>query len=201
MMSRPTSAMAFLDGRGTPAAADSARNDAAPIFLLLAVLMTVALLLAWRARRYLSRAVRTSGRITQFTDKEYQRQRHDSGSDTETEYYPHVEFFLEDGSRIVFRSGVSHTTQVRQGTTVSVSDDASSPTATAEIAGFPALLRAWTPAALSGVFAVGFFILFSAARAWSGRMTTGWSRRRLAASGAVARFLRPHDSEYAYQGW
>jgi len=133
------------------------------LYLLLAAFMTaVALILAWRGRRFLSRAVRTSGRITHFSEREYQRQRHDGGSDTEKEYFPHVEFFLEDGSRILFRSGVSHSTQVRQGMAVTVSYQAASPSATAEIAGFPALLRVWTPAVLSAVFAVGFFILYFA---------------------------------------
>ena len=132
-------------------------------FLLLAVVMTAAgLLLAWRARRLLSRAMRTSGRITHFIEEEYQRQRHDGGSDTEREYFPHVEFFLEDGSRILFRSGVSHTTQALQGTAVTVSYQASSPSATAEIAGFPALLRVWTPVVISAVMAVGFFVLYFA---------------------------------------
>jgi hypothetical protein len=55
---------------------------------------------AWRTRRFLARAVRTKGRITGYTERETAS----NGARTHTWYYPHVEFHLEDGTRLEFEN-------------------------------------------------------------------------------------------------
>ena len=129
------------------------------ILLGAAVSGAASVVFGWRAWRFLARAVHTSGRITHFTEREYKQQTHD-GSDTRVEYLPHVEFLLQDGSPVSFRSDVGHASQAKHGLTVAVTYDAASPAGSAEIAGFPAMLRVWSSVVIAGVMTAALLLLY-----------------------------------------
>ena len=128
-------------------------------FLVAGFLALVALGLWWRARRFLARVVRTSGRITHFISEESQRWKGEGqGSETEVTYLPHVEFQLPTGARVTFQSRSSRSNQATQGSTVSVVYDPKAPASSAEIEGRPAWFKAWTPMFVS--IALALLVLF-----------------------------------------
>jgi len=118
------------------------------VFLILISLTSAALIvtlgLAWRTRRFMARAVRTSGRIRNITMDlvEWESYGSDHPAQTTRSYTPHVEFTREDGYKVEFRSRVSHpgSSLYRQGQEVTVVYERSDPAGTAEIAG-PAVWR------------------------------------------------------------
>ena len=120
----------------------------------------MALGLWWRARRFLARLVRTSGRITHFiTQKTEHWKGEGQGSDTYETYSPHVEFHLPGGERVAFQSRSSRSHQASQGATVSVLYDPGAPASSAEIEGRPAWFKAWTPVIVAIVLSLVAVVL------------------------------------------
>ena len=138
----------------------SVSNLAALVLLLTVVMAGLTVSLAWRARRNLARSTRTPGRIRRFTEKEFHTQRHEGGSDTDTEYLPEVEFALPDGTPVVFQSRFGDESEARLGAAVTVVYDPSSPAATAEIAGLPAVVRAWRLVAVSAAVTLALLLFY-----------------------------------------
>ena len=129
-------------------------------FLVTGCLALAALGLWWRARRFLARVVRASGRITHFTKEESQRWKGEGqGSDTDVSYLPHIEFQLPSGERITFQSRSSRSHQASQGATVNVVYDPKAPASSAEIEGRPAWFKAWNPVLVAAGLSLLFFVL------------------------------------------
>jgi hypothetical protein len=126
-----------------------------PAFLAAGFLALVALGLWWRARRFVARLVRASGRISHFAIQESKRWKGEGqGSDTDVTYFPHVEFHLPTGERVAFQSRSSRSNQATQGSTVSVVYDPAAPASSAEIEGRPAWFKAWSPVLTAAALSV-----------------------------------------------
>ena len=137
-----------------------AEIDAGVAYLVAGFLAVTAVGLWWRARRFLARLVRTTGRITHFIVEKSERWKGEGqGSETEEAYLPHVEFQLPTGERISFKSGLSRNHQATQGSTVSVVYDPDAPATSAEIEGRPAWFKAWTPTLVAAGLSVGVLVL------------------------------------------
>ena len=129
-------------------------------FPVAAFLALVAFGLWWRARRFLGRVVRTSGRITHFLREESKRWKGEGqGSDTEVDYLPHVEFQLPNGERVTFQSRSRRSNQSTQGSTVGVVYDPAAPSSSAEIEGRPAWFKAWTPTLVAAGLSLAVLVL------------------------------------------
>ena len=129
-------------------------------FPVAACLALVALGLWLRARRFLSRVVPTSGRITHFIREESKRWKGEGqGSDTEVDYLPHVEFQLPNGERVTFQSRSRRPNQTTQGSTVGVVYDPAAPSSSAEIEGRPAWFKAWSPTLIAAGLSLGVLVL------------------------------------------
>lgn len=114
------------------------------LLVLNAAALTLTAALTWRTRRFLTRAVRTSGRIAEITMELHEWASHGSDHPAETvsHFTPFVEFTGEGGSTVRFRSRVSHprSSLYREGQVVDVVYERTDPAGTAEIAG-PAVWR------------------------------------------------------------
>ena len=134
-------------------------------FIAAGLLALLAIVFYWRARRFLTRVVRTQGRITHFITKETKRwQGEGQGADTETDYLPHVEFSLPDGSRVAFQSRVNQPNQIQQARAVTVVYDPEAPASSAEIEGIAAWFVAWRL-----VVAFGALSVLAAFMGWAAR--------------------------------
>jgi hypothetical protein len=134
--------------------------------LLTAVGLTVTLLLAWRTRRFLSRAAKVSGRISHISVETRHWKGHGSDHPAETTMYytPHVEFSPEDGSLLSFAgSPLAGNSLYRQGDVVAVVYDRAKPGTTAQIEG-PAV---WWHVGLSGLATLVLFLFTIAGKACS----------------------------------
>jgi hypothetical protein len=128
------------------------------VFLVLIVLTAAALAatlgLAWRTRRFVSRAVRTTGKVTrnEAEKQEWEGYGSDHPAETTWSFRPHVSFTLEDGSRVEFASRVAHPRSpiYQPGQEVGVVYERADPSGTAQIAD----LGVWRHTVYAGIGAV-----------------------------------------------
>jgi uncharacterized protein DUF3592 len=114
--------------------------------LLVAVGLTVTLLLAWRTRRFLTRAARASGRISHIFVETRHWKGHGADHPAETTMYytPHVEFSPEDGSLLSFAGlPLAGRSLYKQGDVVTVVYDRAKPGTTAKIEGPAVWWHVW----------------------------------------------------------
>lgn len=130
--------------------------------LLSMAALTLTVVLAWRTRRFLARAARVDGRVTRIAMDLHHGPRYGSEPpDTTERYTPYVEFSLEDGSPVEFRScqSTSNAPGFKEGEIVTVVYERAHPLTTAEIAGS----AVWRSVTLSGL---GTFLLLLVTILW-----------------------------------
>jgi len=132
--------------------------------VLTAIALTATSLLAWRTRRFLSRAARVSGRVShiQVETRHWKGHGADHPAETTMYYTPHIEFPLEDGSLLAF-SGLplAGRSLYKQGDVVAVVYDRAKPDTTAAIEGG----HVWRHVVWSGLVTVVLFLFTVAGKA------------------------------------
>ncbi|HET7292782.1 MAG TPA: DUF3592 domain-containing protein [Vicinamibacteria bacterium] len=139
------------------------------VFFGLAALTSAALLLtlawAWRIRRFLARAGRAAGTILRVEREEHTTQSYggDHPEQTSQWFTPVVAFAAEDGSKVEFRSRVSHPGKplYREGEAVTVVYDRARPSTTAEIEG----AAVWQPVVFSTLATLALLLVTAASKA------------------------------------
>lgn len=134
--------------------------------LVTAAALIVTFLLAWRTRRFLSRAARASGRISHVSveTKHWKGHGADHPAETTMYYTPHVEFSSEDGSLLSFPgSPLAGSSLYKQGDVVAVVYDRTQPRTTAQIDG----PNVWLHVGLSGLATLVLFLITVAGKACS----------------------------------
>ena len=123
------------------------------ILVVGAVLAVRTAVLAWRTRQFLARAARASGRITRFEqERRVTPGGYGESSETTTYHYPYVEFALEDGSLVTFRSRLGEETPTfRMDQIVTVVYELDCPETTAEIEGPASWQQVWLSGGLASL--------------------------------------------------
>jgi hypothetical protein len=134
---------------------------------LTTVALAATLGFAWRTRRFLARATRTTGKVTRNVSEKHETMSYGSEHPAETtwSFTPHVRFALEDGSSVEFASRVAHPRApvYAPGQEVGVVYERADPAGTAQIAD----LGVWRHTVYAGIGTVVLLLVTVSGKACS----------------------------------